>query len=242
MLPLKSIALFIAAAIAEIGGAWLVWQGIREGKGWWWVGAGIIALGLYGFVAILQPDANFGRILAAYGGPSIRSSPPRPRPPSRPPCSASCTRSSPPARYGIPPSPPTAPTALSWRCQKLPDPRRRVRRQPTPRAGSGRALCGIENPPVSRRSSWAAPTRRRTNPITRCRATQPRTAMQGPTTSQDTRPPALDTKRLTPMSVHDLLASRPAHWWRGSERCSGGHAPQPTPRHRKPLRHVSSGT
>ena len=29
----KSIALFVAAAIAEIGGAYLVWQGVREGKG-----------------------------------------------------------------------------------------------------------------------------------------------------------------------------------------------------------------
>ena len=28
----------------------------------------VIALGAYGFVATLQPDANFGRILAAYGG------------------------------------------------------------------------------------------------------------------------------------------------------------------------------
>ena len=30
--------------------------------------AGVIALGIYGFVATFQPDANFGRILAAYGG------------------------------------------------------------------------------------------------------------------------------------------------------------------------------
>lgn len=29
---------------------------------------GIVALALYGFVATLQEDANFGRILAAYGG------------------------------------------------------------------------------------------------------------------------------------------------------------------------------
>ena len=28
----------------------------------------MVALGLYGFVATLQPDAHFGRILAAYGG------------------------------------------------------------------------------------------------------------------------------------------------------------------------------
>lgn len=32
------------------------------------MGAGVLALGAYGFVATLQPDANFGRILAAYGG------------------------------------------------------------------------------------------------------------------------------------------------------------------------------
>ena len=64
----RSILLFILAAVAEIGGAWLVWQGVREHRGWIWTGAGVIALGLYGFVATLQPDANFGRILAAYGG------------------------------------------------------------------------------------------------------------------------------------------------------------------------------
>ena len=68
MLIARSIALFVLAAIAEIGGAWLVWQGVRAHRGLLWVGAGVIALGLYGFVATLQVDANFGRILAAYGG------------------------------------------------------------------------------------------------------------------------------------------------------------------------------
>lgn len=71
---IRSIALFALAAVAEIGGAWLVWQGIREHRGWAWVGAGVIALGLYGFVATLQPDANFGRILAAYGGVFVAGS------------------------------------------------------------------------------------------------------------------------------------------------------------------------
>ena len=33
-----------------------------------WVLGGMVALGAYGFVATLQPDPNFGRILAAYGG------------------------------------------------------------------------------------------------------------------------------------------------------------------------------
>ncbi len=64
----RSLALFALAALAEIGGAWLVWQGVREHRGWLWIGAGVIALGLYGFVATLQPEAEFGRVLAAYGG------------------------------------------------------------------------------------------------------------------------------------------------------------------------------
>ncbi|WP_405610800.1 YnfA family protein [Streptomyces sp. NBC_01511] len=68
MLVVRSISLFVVAALFEIGGAWLVWQGVREHRGWAWIGAGAIALGIYGFVATLQEDANFGRILAAYGG------------------------------------------------------------------------------------------------------------------------------------------------------------------------------
>lgn len=74
MLITKSLLLFVLAAVAEIGGAWLVWQGVRENRGWAWIGAGVIALGLYGFVATLQPDANFGRILAAYGGGFVAGS------------------------------------------------------------------------------------------------------------------------------------------------------------------------
>jgi len=64
----RSILLFALAAVAEIGGAWLIWQGVRENKGVAFMAAGIVALAAYGFVATLQPDANFGRILAAYGG------------------------------------------------------------------------------------------------------------------------------------------------------------------------------
>jgi small multidrug resistance family-3 protein len=64
----RSITLFVLAALAEIGGAWLIWQGVREHRGILWIAAGIIALGAYGFVATFQPDPNFGRILAAYGG------------------------------------------------------------------------------------------------------------------------------------------------------------------------------
>jgi small multidrug resistance family-3 protein len=34
----------------------------------------VVALGLYGFVATWQPEAHFGRILAAYGGVVVAGS------------------------------------------------------------------------------------------------------------------------------------------------------------------------
>lgn len=74
MILAKSVALFAVAALFEIGGAWLVWQGVREHRGMLWAGLGAVALGGYGFVATLQPDANFGRILAAYGGVFVAGS------------------------------------------------------------------------------------------------------------------------------------------------------------------------
>jgi small multidrug resistance family-3 protein len=74
MTILKSVVLFALAAAAEIGGAWLFWQSVREDRAWWWAGLGVVALGIYGFVAAFQPDANFGRVLAAYGGVFIAGS------------------------------------------------------------------------------------------------------------------------------------------------------------------------
>jgi small multidrug resistance family-3 protein len=70
----RSLALFVLAALAEIGGAWLVWQGWREHRGLAWIAAGTVALAAYGFVATFQPDPNFGRILAAYGGVFVAGS------------------------------------------------------------------------------------------------------------------------------------------------------------------------
>ncbi|MFI0448780.1 YnfA family protein [Actinomadura sp. 6N118] len=74
MTVMRSLVLFALAALAEIGGAWLVWQGVREHRGVWFVAAGVLALGAYGFVATFQPDANFGRVLAAYGGVFVAGS------------------------------------------------------------------------------------------------------------------------------------------------------------------------
>ena len=74
MTVVRSLLLFTLAAVAEIGGAWLVWQGVREHRGALWVAGGVLALGDYGFVATFQPDTHFGRILAAYGGVFVAGS------------------------------------------------------------------------------------------------------------------------------------------------------------------------
>jgi small multidrug resistance family-3 protein len=64
----RSIALFVLAALAEIGGAYLVWLGIKEHRGVAFVALGAMALTAYGIVAAFQPSQEFGRVLAAYGG------------------------------------------------------------------------------------------------------------------------------------------------------------------------------
>jgi drug/metabolite transporter superfamily protein YnfA len=56
---LRSVWWLVVAALAEIGGSWLVWQGVREHRGVAFVGAGVIASGAYGFVG----DVAAGREL-----------------------------------------------------------------------------------------------------------------------------------------------------------------------------------
>jgi small multidrug resistance family-3 protein len=67
MTMLKSLFYFVLSGVCEIGGGYLVWQWIREGKSGWLALVGAALLILYGFVATLQP-ATFGRAYAAYGG------------------------------------------------------------------------------------------------------------------------------------------------------------------------------
>jgi small multidrug resistance family-3 protein len=47
---------------------------VREHAGLSWTGAGVIALGVNGFVVTPRPDPHFGRILATYGGILIAGS------------------------------------------------------------------------------------------------------------------------------------------------------------------------
>jgi small multidrug resistance family-3 protein len=64
----QALLLFAAAGLAEIGGGWLVWQWLREGRPWPWGLAGALGLVLYGVIPTLQTEAHFGRVYAAYGG------------------------------------------------------------------------------------------------------------------------------------------------------------------------------
>ncbi|EEH51675.1 uncharacterized protein MICPUCDRAFT_23124 [Micromonas pusilla CCMP1545] len=63
-----SISLFIIAGFLEVGGGWLVWQAVREGKPWYWAAVGCWMLVVYGFIPTLQPIDDFGRLYAVYGG------------------------------------------------------------------------------------------------------------------------------------------------------------------------------
>ncbi len=63
----SSVFLFLLAGLCEIGGGWLVWQWLREGKGLSWGLFGGLILILYGIIPTFQP-AHFGRVYAAYGG------------------------------------------------------------------------------------------------------------------------------------------------------------------------------
>jgi len=63
----KSVILFILAGLCEIGGGYLVWLYLREGRSIWFALIGAVVLILYGVIPTFQP-AHFGRVYAAYGG------------------------------------------------------------------------------------------------------------------------------------------------------------------------------
>ena len=62
-----SLFYFVLAGLCEIGGGYLVWLWLREGRRIWFGLLGAAVLILYGVIPTLQP-ANFGRVYAAYGG------------------------------------------------------------------------------------------------------------------------------------------------------------------------------
>ena len=65
---MRSVGLFVAAGLAEIGGGYLMWRWLREGAPWPAGLAGAVILIVYGIIPTRQSAAGFGRIYAAYGG------------------------------------------------------------------------------------------------------------------------------------------------------------------------------
>jgi small multidrug resistance family-3 protein len=63
----KSLCYFVLAGFCEIGGGYLIWLWLREGKSIQFALVGAVVLIIYGIIPTLQP-ANFGRVYAAYGG------------------------------------------------------------------------------------------------------------------------------------------------------------------------------
>lgn len=63
----RSLGLFIVAGLLEIGGGYLVWLWLRDGRGIVLGAIGGLILFLYGVIPTLQPS-TFGRTYAAYGG------------------------------------------------------------------------------------------------------------------------------------------------------------------------------
>ncbi len=69
-----SIAIYAAAALAEIAGCFAFWAWLRNGQSVWWLAPGMAALALFAFL-LTRVDADMaGRAYAAYGGIYIAAS------------------------------------------------------------------------------------------------------------------------------------------------------------------------
>ncbi|KPV44037.1 hypothetical protein AN477_09015 [Alicyclobacillus ferrooxydans] len=67
MMLFRAVALFVLAGLAEIGGGYLIWQWLRNGRPLWVGIIGAIIMVAYGVVATRQ-EFSFGKTYAAYGG------------------------------------------------------------------------------------------------------------------------------------------------------------------------------
>ncbi|OQW68718.1 MAG: hypothetical protein BVN34_08580 [Proteobacteria bacterium ST_bin12] len=67
MFELKTIALFLITAVAEIVGCYLAYLWLNQNKSVWLILPAAISLGLFAWLLSLHPAAT-GRVYAAYGG------------------------------------------------------------------------------------------------------------------------------------------------------------------------------
>jgi len=64
---MKTFALYLATAVAEILGCYLPWLWLRQGGGAWLLLPAAASLAAFAWLLSLHPDAT-GRVYAAYGG------------------------------------------------------------------------------------------------------------------------------------------------------------------------------
>ena len=64
---MKTIALYVATALAEIAGCYLPWLWLRQGGSAWQLVPATLSLALFAWLLTLHGSAS-GRIYAAYGG------------------------------------------------------------------------------------------------------------------------------------------------------------------------------
>lgn len=67
MFELRTIALFLLTAIAEIVGCYLPYLWLKQGKSVWFLVPAAMSLALFAWLLSLHPTAA-GRVYAAYGG------------------------------------------------------------------------------------------------------------------------------------------------------------------------------
>lgn len=70
---MRSILIYIVAALAEIAGCFSFWAWLRMDKSPWWLIPGCASLGLFAYALTLVDAADAGRAYAAYGGIYIGS-------------------------------------------------------------------------------------------------------------------------------------------------------------------------
>lgn len=70
----QALAIYAAAAAAEIAGCFAFWAVVRSGKPVWWLVPGMACLALFAWLLTLSPADAAGRAYAAYGGIYIAAS------------------------------------------------------------------------------------------------------------------------------------------------------------------------
>ena len=71
---MNTIAVYVGAAIAEIGGCFAFWAWLRLGRSPWWGTVGTVSLIIFGVLLTRSEVAFAGRAYAAYGGVYIAAS------------------------------------------------------------------------------------------------------------------------------------------------------------------------